>query len=88
MEMIEFYDYIVIAIFILLVLLSLNETIMYYLEKDLGNHMIIEHILFFSIGALSVVVAERILKIMIRNDRKSLTMAISKYSVYISKYSV
>jgi hypothetical protein len=80
MEMLKFYDYIIISIFILLVLLSLNETIMFHLEKDLGNHMIIEHILFFSIGALSVCVAERILKIMIRNDRKSFTMARSKCS--------
>lgn len=80
MEMLKFYDYIIIAIFILLVLLSLNETVMFHLEKDLGNHMIIEHILFFSIGALSVCLAERILKIMIRNDKKSFTMARSKYS--------
>ena len=38
------------------------------LESSLGNHMIIEHILFFAIGALSVVVTEIFLKgIMVRN---------------------
>jgi hypothetical protein len=68
----HFYDFIIITVFILLVVLSLNEIVLGQLERDLGNHMIIEHLLFFLIGALSVCVAERILKFMINIDRKSL----------------
>ena len=48
------------------------------LERDLGNHMVVEHMLFFSIGALSVCVAERILKFMITIERKSLDGAKSE----------
>jgi cytochrome c oxidase assembly factor CtaG len=77
--MFHFYDYIIITIFSLLVLLSLNEIVMYYFEKDLGSHMIIEHMLFFSIGALSVCIAERILKIMIRKEKNTLIADRSNY---------
>lgn len=69
--MLHFYDFIIVALFILLVGLSLNEIVLGQLERDLGNHMVIEHLLFFSIGALSVCVAERILKFMINIERKS-----------------
>lgn len=72
MEVFHFYDFIIVIIFILLVVLSLNEIVLGQLERDLGNHMIMEHMLFFSIGALSVCVAERILKIMTNIERKSL----------------
>jgi cytochrome c oxidase assembly factor CtaG len=67
----HFYDFIIVVLFILLVGLSLNEIVLGQLERDLGNHMVIEHLLFFSIGALSVCVAERILRFMINIERKS-----------------
>jgi hypothetical protein len=67
----HFYDFIAVIVFILLVVLSLNEIVLGQLERDLGNHMILEHILFFSIGALSVYVAEHILKFIISNERNS-----------------
>ena len=73
MEVFHFYDFIVMAVFILLVVLSLNEIVLGQLERDLGNHMIIEYMLFFSIGALSVFVAERILRFMISIEKKSLS---------------
>ena len=73
MEVFHFYDFIVMAVFILLVVLSLNEIVLVQLERDLGNHMVIEHMLFFSIGALSVFVAERILRFMISIEKKSLS---------------
>ena len=73
MEVFHFYDFIVMAVFILLVVLSLNEIVLVQLERDLGNHMIIEYMLFFSIGALSVFVAERILRFMISIEKKSLS---------------
>jgi cytochrome c oxidase assembly factor CtaG len=66
----HFYDFIAVIVFLLLIALSLNEIVLEQLERDLGNHMILEHLLFFSIGALSVFVAERILRfIIISNDR-------------------
>jgi hypothetical protein len=67
----HFYDFIAVIVFILLVVLSLNEIVLGQLERDLGNHMVLEHMLFFSIGALSVYVAERILKFIISNERNS-----------------
>lgn len=69
MELFHFYDFIIVVVFILLVVLSLNEIVLGQLERDLGNHMILEHMLFFSIGSLSVCVAERILKFMVSNER-------------------
>jgi hypothetical protein len=66
----KFYDGIIITIFILLVVISLQESILEELGHSLGNHMIIEHMLFFAIGALSVVIAEIFLReIVVRNRR-------------------
>jgi cytochrome c oxidase assembly factor CtaG len=65
----HFYDFIAVIVFMLLIVLSLNGIVLGQLERDLGNHMILEHMLFFSIGALSVLVAERILRFIISNDR-------------------
>lgn len=66
----HFYDFIAVIVFVLLIVLSLNEIVLGELERDLGNHMILEHLLFFSIGALSVIIAERVLRlIIISNDR-------------------
>jgi hypothetical protein len=67
----HFYDFIAVIVFILLVVLSFNETVLGQLERDLGNHMILEHILFFSIGVLSVYVAEGILRFIVSNERNS-----------------
>ena len=46
----------------LLVIVTVQESVLDELEISLGNHMIIEHMLFFTIGALSVIVAEIILR--------------------------
>jgi len=54
MEVFHFYDFIVMAVFILLVVLSLNEIVLVQLERDLGNHMVIEHMLFFSRVPVSI----------------------------------
>lgn len=64
----KFYDGMIIIIFVLLVIVSLQESVLEELESSLGNHMIMEHLLFFTIGALSVILAEIILRtITIRN---------------------
>ena len=41
----------IIVIFILLVLVSSQHALLTVAEKDLGYHMILEHTLFFLIGA-------------------------------------
>jgi hypothetical protein len=87
MEIFHFYDFIIITIFILLVVLSLNEIVLEQLERDLGSHMVIEHMLFFSIGALSVRVAERILALAINIERRSLGGNKPKIQLPLSKAS-
>ena len=79
MEVFHFYDFIVVAVFTLLVVLSLNEIVLGQLERDLGNHMVIEHMLFFSIGSLSVCVSERILRLIIRNKKNSFVSSKSRF---------
>lgn len=66
----KFYDAIIISVFILLTVVSLQESILEELESTLGNHMIIEHMLFFVIGALSVSVAEITLRTITLKERK------------------
>lgn len=66
----KFYDAITIVVFMLLAIISLQESILEELERTLGNHMIIEHMLFFVIGALSVKVAEIALRTITVRERK------------------
>lgn len=66
----KFYDCIIVSLFILIVIISLQESVLEELESTLGNHMIIEHMLFFVMGVLSVSVAEIILRTMTRKDRQ------------------
>lgn len=66
----KFYDAIIISVFVLLAIVSLQESILEELESTLGNHMIIEHMFFFVIGALSVSVAEITLRTITVKERK------------------
>lgn len=88
MEGFHFYDFIIVTVFILLVVLSLNEIVLGQLERDLGNHMVIEHMLFISIGALSVCVAERTLRFLVSIERKSLSRTRSGISYPSSSATV
>jgi hypothetical protein len=81
----HFYDFITVIVFILLIVLSLNEIVLGQLERDLGNHVVLEHMLFFSIGVLSVYVAERILKFIISNQRNSFVGTKSEIRHYSSR---
>jgi hypothetical protein len=81
----HFYDFIAVIVFILLMVLSLNEIVLGQLERDLGNHVVLEHMLFFSIGALSVYVAERILKFIISNQTNSFVGTKSEIRHYSSR---
>lgn len=85
MGTLHFYDFITVIVFILLIVLSLNEIVLGQLERDLGNHIVLEHMLFFSIGALSVYVAERILKFIISNERNSFIGTKSEIRDYSSR---
>jgi len=58
----------------LLVIVTLQGSILDELERSLENHMIFEHMIFFLIGALSVIVAEILLKaITLRNMNRQYT---------------
>jgi hypothetical protein len=52
-------------------MVSLQEQILGQVEADLGNHMIIEHLLFFFLGVLSVMVAERLIRFLISSNNKN-----------------
>src|SRR5438093_8232682 len=52
--------YLIILIF--LTLISVQEWVLEQLESDLGAHMIIEHAIYFARGSISLIVAERVLK--------------------------
>ena len=84
-EVIRFYDFILLSIFILLILISLHGSILEQLERDLGNHMVVEHMLFFVMGALSVSLAEISLKIMVRKDRQYVATVRTSNLTAISK---
>lgn len=45
-----------------LIIISFQETVLISLESDLGNHMILEHVLFFLMGYLGIKTSETILK--------------------------
>ena len=47
-----------------LIIISLQDTVLIPLESDSGNHMILEHTLFFLIGYLGIKTSEIILKIL------------------------
>ena len=46
-----------------LIIISFQDTVLISLESDLGNHMILEHTLFFLMGYLGIRTSEIILKI-------------------------
>jgi hypothetical protein len=62
----------------LLVIVTVQESVLDELEISLGNHMIIEHMLFFTIGALSVIVAEIILRTITLRNRQYTKKVMSK----------
>jgi hypothetical protein len=58
----------VIILFVSLTTISIQEPILREVEADLGNHMIIEHLLFFFLGILSVMVAEIVTRFLISSN--------------------
>ncbi len=52
-------------------IISLQDSVLRLLESDLGNHMILEHTLFFLIGYLGIKTSEIILKILFANIKNN-----------------
>ncbi|MDQ6865568.1 MAG: DUF1404 domain-containing protein [Thermoproteota archaeon] len=69
----NFRSYVIITTFTILTLMSIQPAFLEFTERDLAYHMIIEHTLFFFLGALSVQIAEIILKLLVSSNtnRKS-----------------
>ena len=63
--------YVLIASFIILIIVSIQEPLLEAVERDLGTHMIIEHAIFFLLGALSVIVLEILLRALVLYAKKN-----------------
>ncbi|MGC1928381.1 MAG: DUF1404 family protein [Candidatus Nitrosopolaris sp.] len=65
-------NYLIVAAFGILILISIQPALLEFTERDLAYHMVLEHTLFFVLGALSIRVAEIILKLLVssNNNRK------------------
>ena len=59
----KFWIYIIL--FTTLVVISLQQSLLEYLEVDLSAHMIVEHGLFFTMGILILLLSENLLKILV-----------------------
>lgn len=58
-------SYLLITVFIVLIFISLQTFLLIPLEKELAYHMIIEHGIFFLLGATSIKITEVVLKTLI-----------------------
>jgi cytochrome c oxidase assembly factor CtaG len=58
-------SYILMIIFGTLIATSLQPDLLAATEKDLASHMVLEHTLFFFLGAISVQVAETVLRLIV-----------------------
>jgi hypothetical protein len=64
-------EFVFIAIFAVLTVVSLQGSLLEIFEQDLANHMVLEHTLFFVYGALSIIVAEIVLRSIISYEKAS-----------------
>ena len=82
--------YCLIAIFGILVFISVQPTFLEFTERDLAYHMTLEHTLFFVIGAMSIQVAETILKLSNRYrngvGHRKLGLIISLWTTILRKF--
>ena len=58
------------AVFGILIVVSLQPTFIEVTEQGLANHMVLEHSLFFIAGALSVIIPESALRFLVFSERK------------------
>jgi hypothetical protein len=82
--------YCLIGIFGILVFISVQPTFLEFTERDLAYHMTFEHALFFVIGAMSIQVAETVLKLSNRYrngvDHRKLGLIISLWTTILRKF--
>jgi hypothetical protein len=64
-------EFVFIAVFAVLTVISLQGSLLEIFEQDLANHMVLEHTLFFVYGALSIIVAEIVLRFIISYEKAS-----------------
>jgi Protein of unknown function (DUF1404)/Cytochrome c oxidase caa3 assembly factor (Caa3_CtaG) len=64
-------NYTVIIVFGVLTIISVQPALLEFTEKGLANHMVLEHSLFFILGAMSVQVAETVLRLLVSSGGKS-----------------
>src|ERR671914_2527542 len=64
-------EFVFIAVFGILTVISLQGSLLEIFEQDLANHMVLEHTLFFVYGALSIIVAEIVLRFIISYEKAS-----------------
>jgi cytochrome c oxidase assembly factor CtaG len=64
-------EFALIAIFGILTVISFQGSLLEIFEQDLANHMVLEHTLFFVYGALSIIVAEIVLRFIISYEKAS-----------------
>jgi hypothetical protein len=67
---IDKYTLFLISGFIGLIVISLQPFFLISMENELAYHMIIEHSIFFFLGAISIKIADLILKMLIKFDRR------------------
>ncbi len=70
MKNINKYTFLLTIGFIGLIIISLQSFLIISMESELAYHMIIEHSIFFLLGAMSIKIAEEILKMLIKYERK------------------
>ncbi|MCC2648460.1 MAG: hypothetical protein K0R16_1263 [Nitrososphaeraceae archaeon] len=64
-------EFVFIAVYAVLTVISLQGSLLEIFEQDLANHMVLEHTLFFVYGALSIIVAEIVLRFIISYEKAS-----------------
>ncbi|HEX2067830.1 MAG TPA: DUF1404 family protein [Nitrososphaeraceae archaeon] len=64
-------EFVFIAAFGILTVISLQGSLLEIFEQDLANHMVLEHTIFFIYGALSIIIAEIVLRFIISYEKTS-----------------
>ncbi|MDQ4056745.1 MAG: DUF1404 domain-containing protein [Thermoproteota archaeon] len=64
-------EFVFIAVFGILTVISHQGSLLGIIEQDLANHMVLEHTLFFVYGAISIIVAEIVLRFIISYEKAS-----------------
>ena len=75
--------FLLLAMLIIIMIIA-NGRLLSNLESDLGTHMIVEHAMFFSIGYISILASEGILRGLVNTARqRSAASHMSKHSIFI-----